>query len=356
MEPPGQGQRAPRIHGLDAARAVAVMAMVFGHTAEALLSLSVRASPAIQTYWIFRGLTAPLFLFVSGWAVVTAISRSGATGAALFRARVPRVLLLLALGMALRWPGWGLDRLFGFDRQVWAHFLGFDALQCIGLSLLLCAGALALVDRPASRLAVMVGLAVGLPVLGILLHGNAVMAALPQPLHAMLVTSRTSPFPVLPWSGYFFAGASAGLMLPLLKKSAHRGFALLLAGGALVAAMHPGWKPTLPIVDPVMFVHRLGQILILCAAAATIPAALARRLQPVGRSTLVLYVFHIPIIYGWSTFQGLGKRWGRVLELWQVALVAAVLVCAGLALAWGIRRGRALIEGLLARPVVPPPG
>ncbi len=343
--------RPGRIHGLDAARAAAVCFMVFGHTADALLAMTVRETQALQTYWIFRGITAPLFLFVSGWAVVTAITKTGATGTALFRARVPRVLLLFGLGLALRWPGWGLDRFFALDAQVWAHFIGFDALQCIGLSLLLCAGALAVVDAPRGRLVLMAGLAVLLPLLGIVLDGHGWMQALPQPLHAALVTSRTSPFPLLPWGGYFFAGACTALLLPMLQRSWHRGVALALLGLVLMGSVHAWWTPSLPMSHPAMYVHRLGQVLTVCSLWMAIPAGFARRLQPVGRSTLVLYVFHIPIVYGWSTFPGLGKIWGRTLALWEVAVVAAVLLASGLLLAWGIRSGRAALERLLARQV-----
>ena len=340
-----------RIHGLDTARALAVVAMVFGHSAEALLDLTVRAAPGVQTYWIFRGLTAPLFLFVSGWAVVTAISNSRASGPEVLRARLPRVLLLLGLGMWLRWPGWGLDGLLSFDAFVWAHFLGFDALQCIGLALLLCAAALSLVDSPKGRVALMAGLAVALPALGVLLHGQPWMASLPQPFRAALVHSPTSPFPLIPWSGYFFAGALTGLLLPRLRSSWLRVGALAVAGLVLVAVLHTWWRPSLPPHSPVQIFHRLGQVLILCALASAVPAHIAKRLQPVGRSTLVLYVFHIPILYGWSTFAGLGMLWGRVLALGEVALVAASLLLAGMLLAFGLRRGRAWLREVVRGPV-----
>ncbi len=343
-------QKPPRIHGLDTARALAVVAMIFGHSADALLALTVRATPGVQTYWIFRGLTAPLFMLVSGWAVVTVISHSRATGMPVLRARLPRVLLLLGLGMALRWPGWGLERLFGFDASVWAHFLGFDALQCIGASLLLCAAALAWVDRPGARTALVAVLAGLLPLLGVLAHGQGFMASLPQPFRAMLVHSPTSPFPLIPWGGYFFAGALMGLLLPRVHAHWLRVAVLFGAGLGLVVALHASWSPGLPPHSPVQIFHRLGQVLILCALLTAVPAAIARRLQPVGRSTLVLYVFHIPILYGWSTFPGLGKQWGRVLDLWEVALVACALLVAGMLLAYGLRRGRAFARELLRAP------
>src|ERR687888_4333 len=107
--------RAERLPGLDAARALAVVAMVVGHTADGLLSDAARALPWGQGYWGFRGLTAPLFLVVSGWAVTMAAARSGLSGRAFFRARLRRVAMLIACGLALRWPGWDAAALLSMD-------------------------------------------------------------------------------------------------------------------------------------------------------------------------------------------------------------------------------------------------
>jgi len=46
------------------------------------------------------------------------------------------VALLFVLGYLLRWPGWGFGPLVAGDREVRAHFLAFDALQCIAAALL----------------------------------------------------------------------------------------------------------------------------------------------------------------------------------------------------------------------------
>ena len=90
------------------------------------------------------GFTAPLFLLVSGWAVSVAIRAGGARGLDVPRGRVGRVLLLLCVGYALRWPGWGLDRLAAGDPEVWAHLLAFDALHTIAIALLTASLVLAL--------------------------------------------------------------------------------------------------------------------------------------------------------------------------------------------------------------------
>jgi acyltransferase len=330
---PPSAQRAP---GLDAARAFAVAAMVFGHTAEATLSPLVRALPAVQTYWGFRGLTAPLFLFVAGWAVITVVERSGLSGWAVVRARLPRVLLLFGFGVFLRFPGWDLGRFFAFDKAVWRHFLGFDALHCVGASLLLGSIVLALTRRFTTRAVALVGLTIVLPLMAGAVASFALSPWMPMPLQNALVAHRTSPFPIFPWAGYFFAGAATGLLLHLIAQRWARAVALVTAGAVITFGAWWVGLADLTQTSPVLFAWRLGQVLVIASLAMVLPLALSSRLTRLGRASLIVYVAHLPVVYGWSTFPGLNSRLGRTLELWQVFLIAAALLVMGLLLAHGI--------------------
>ena len=89
--PPARGARNT---GLDRARAVAVVAMVMGHTLDAVLSDAARDGVGMVTYWSLRAVTAPLFLFVAGWAFATTVQRTGAHGSSVLRRYLPRVGLL----------------------------------------------------------------------------------------------------------------------------------------------------------------------------------------------------------------------------------------------------------------------
>lgn len=336
-----------RIPALDAARALGVVAMVVGHTLDALLSPAARAAPWAVEYWKARGLTAPLFLLVSGWAVSVALQRGAARGLALPRGRLGRAGLLLALGYALRWPGWGIDALRQGDRAVWAHFLGFDALHVIAIALLAAAAVLALPLRPRAHGLLFVALAVLAVSLGMaapapLLPPVEALPAWPPALALAQAAGGTSAFPLFPWSGYFFAGAALGLMTrggAGARAALGAGAAgLALAAGATavagagVAALQPG--------DPVLFAFRTGIVLLLVAALAAVPAAVAARLAPLGRSSLAVYALHVPLVYGWSAQQGLVARVGPTLGA-GAALAVALAVLAGslvlaraLALAW----------------------
>lgn len=327
--------------GLDAARALSVMAMVFGHTAEALLSNEARELPLVQTYWGFRGLTAPIFLFVSGWAVVTVVSRTELVGRRVLSRFLPRVALLFAIGLMLRLPAWNLRGLVTLDREVWAHWLGFDALQCIALSLLMGGALLAWLPSWRKRAVALAVVVVGVPLVSGLVAQFADGPLIPLPVQAALRANRHSPFPMFPWAGYFFAGALVGTLLGRLElagRNVRLGAPVLaLVGAAMVAVAMTFGLNDLPLTSPVLFSYRLGQVALIAAGALLLPARMAGALTPVGRSSLTVYVAHLPLIYGWAIFPGLRVWIGRALGVGEVTVIAFALLLFGLGLAWVLR-------------------
>jgi acyltransferase len=334
---PAAGPR--RIPALDAARALGVIAMVCGHTLDAVLAPAIRGDPAVVLYWKARGLTAPLFMLVSGWAVSVAISRSGARGADVLRGRLPRVALLILIGFELRWPGWNFAGLWDGEREVWRHLLAFDALHAIAVALL---GAAVVFGALSGRGARVVAFA--------LLAAAAVLAGLvmPSPSATTLpdialeqAFGGTSPFPIVPWVAYFFAGAIVGLVVGDAKGK--RAAAMAGAGAVLCALVFLD-VGDMPPWHPVLIGFRIGAILLLLALLSLVPAGAARRLAPLGRASLAVYAIHVPIVYGWSTHPGLATRVGPSLSFLAALGVAAGVLVASflLALAWtAVRRGAA---------------
>jgi acyltransferase len=323
-----------------------VIAMVVGHTADGLLSEASRALGWVQVYWEFRGLTAPLFLVVGGWAVAEWASRSRLTGWSLVRNRVGRVALLLACGFVLRWPGWDVPGVLALEKAPWQHLLAFDALYCIGWSLLAGAALFALVPGVAARRWALAVAAIAIPLASSAVHAAVTALDPPVVLRLALVADPISPFALFPWAGYFFAGALMGHLLPLVRGQA-RATALLAAGCVLfvlTAIVGIDWSPagTLTVVA-----SRLAQVLAILGVVTLVPAVVSKRLASIGRSSLVVYVAHLPIVYGWSTSQGLVEAWGRTLQPWQVLLVSAVLLVFGLALAAALRWTKAAAPRML---------
>lgn len=327
-----------RIAALDAARALGVVAMVVGHTLDAVLAPELRDATVLATYWKARGLTAPIFFVTAGWAATVAIRRSGREGLAVVRGRLPRVLLLLAIGYTLRWPGWATELLRAGDRATWAHFLAFDALHAIALSLLVAALVLALpwtVREKALAFALLSVLAVALGMEAPLPFEDAALPAAPAAIALAQVRGGTSTFPLFPWAAYFFAGTLLGLAGG--HDTRQRATWMAIAGGALVLATSWTGVGAMPSAHPVLVAFRIGAVLIVLSALSAIPAAAAARLAPLGRASLGVYAVHVAIVYGWSTHEGLLARVGQTLPLGRALLAAAWVLAASLAVTIGIR-------------------
>lgn len=300
--------------------------MVMGHSLDAVLSASARATPALMAYWQFRTFTAPLFLLVSGFAVITSVTQNRLQGVEVFRRYLPRVGLLFFWGFLLRLPVWDLPGLLRLDRTLWQHFFAFDALHVIASSLLLGIGVLAWTSKESHRMWVLALLGAALP-----LVSESVWMALSGPQASFYLQQvfggGVSPFSFFPWAGFFFVGAFVGLVMQRLSTlgqkvlflSVTAVLAMALTGRAPVALMAP--------TSPLLFSWRLGVPLLILAAAMMVPPSLALRVAPVGRASLWVYVIHLPITYGWAYWRGLDTRIGHTLEPLPALGVALGVAC-----------------------------
>jgi hypothetical protein len=296
--------------------------MVFGHTFDALLSDSARARPLVVLYWCARGLTAPLFMIVSGWATTLSARRAGERGWRAVRARLPRVALLLALGVLLRLPGGSGHELWSGSWRTWEQLLAFDTLHLIAVGLLVASLVLALRWS-----------AVAQGLLFLLLAAAAVSFGLwspslaPRTLPALALSQAlggTSPFPVLPWLAYVFIGAAIPLLAGDVRIRVAVGVGCAAMFGA-AATWWPGFDGMSPS-HPVLVSFRAGAALLVLAACEAVPRSAATRLREMTRSSLAIYVIHLPIVYGWFRFEGLAQRWGPHLAFPETALVAVLIL------------------------------
>jgi acyltransferase len=323
--------------------------MVLGHTLDALLSPAARAEPWVQRYWELRGVTAPLFLLVSGWAVVMAAGTGEKAASETFGRRMRRALLLLSLGYLMHWPGWDTVKALGWGEALRARLFGFDALQCIGASLLVGAAVLVLARGTWTRALALGVLAVGVPLASPWVWDEA--TRLPVELRQALGTPGAR-FPLFPWAGYFFVGALAAHLLRVLRPGWPQGLALLALGaglGVLSGRLPADWSPT----SAWLVAFRAAQGLLVLGAVSLAPLWLSRLLASPGRGSLWLYVLHLPVVYGLAGTPGLAGRVGPTLELGPALLVGLALlaVCFGVIRLAQALRPRQPATTWRARPV-----
>ncbi|MDQ3265231.1 MAG: DUF1624 domain-containing protein [Myxococcota bacterium] len=310
---------------LDGARAIAVVAMVFGHTFSALISPAGMQVPWVTTYWHVRAFTSPLFLFVSGWVLFFVITRRGLSGTAVFRAYLPRVALLFTLGYLLRFPIWDLGGLLRLDAQLWRYFATFDALQCIAAAMLVTLFICAWIRRTWVRVALLSSFA------GIIaLSAPWVWRALGGPTIPGVVAQTfgggESLFPFFPWTAYFFAGASVGAVVQSRASSPLRLAAIAAVATAVAFSKWP-WAH-LPPTEVMRFVGGIAIVSCVVTGALLLPRWLNHSLAGVGRASLWAYVMHLPVVYGWGYWHGMATRVGPILDDREALLVAVAMVLA----------------------------
>lgn len=306
-----------------------MVAMVLGHTLDALLSPEMRAHEWVQGYWKLRGITAPLFLLVAGFAVVAALGTSKESAGQSFGRRARRALLLLFLGYLVHWPGWDTAHALGWGEELRSLVFAFDALQCIGVSLLVGAAVLVLARGTWTRAVVLAVLAVGIPLASTWMWSATTGA--PVELR-QAVGMPGSRFPLFPWAGFFFAGALAAHLLRALRAGWPQGLVLVAFGGGLMLVLQrltSDWSPT----SAWLVAWRVGQGLLVLGAVNLAPQVLSRLLAPLGRSSLWVYVLHLPVVYGWAGTAGLAGRVGPTLGLLPALGVGLVLLAVCYAIA-----------------------
>src|SRR5438093_840269 len=122
-------------------RGVAVVVMVIGHSIDSVLALDARSTEAFRLYDAVRGLTAPIFLFVSGFAFAIVTERHWdecRTFSRRLRGRLLKVILLLMIGYALHLPFFSFNKLlYETKPEAYAQLFQADMLHCVAAGILL---------------------------------------------------------------------------------------------------------------------------------------------------------------------------------------------------------------------------
>src|SRR3954469_10064166 len=136
---------------IDLLRFVAGIFMIQGHVFDALLSPQVKSASWYYLHDFFHGFIAPMFLFASGVAFGVATIRSWdqhIVWSERVRRRVWKFLALIAIGYALHLPYFSLWKTINAATFMETKaMVQVDALQCIGVTLLILQGSIFLLRK-----------------------------------------------------------------------------------------------------------------------------------------------------------------------------------------------------------------
>lgn len=297
-----------RIHAFDWLRGLAVLFMLQTH-ALSLVSPAARATPLFAQLVRVDGLVAPSFLFSAGFALAlvqvrAAVRQQQAASLRKSLRRVGEVVLVASLVNAIWFP---------VPREP-RWLLRLDILQCIALSLMAVLAVLAgLAQRP--RVVRWVCLVVALLVFSV--------APLLEPVTgwwSLFVNTRTgvldattgATFPLFPWAGFVFLGASFGATVGAMRheRELWGWWGLLVALGAglwanskqLAAAYppHQFW-----VTNPANCAQRWTLVLLVVGALRALEVAaprvaqlgVFRKLAAFGVTSLSAYVIHEMLLF-----------------------------------------------------------
>ncbi len=331
-----------RIYAFDWLRGVAVLVMLQTHSLMLLLPEITKTEFYRQLVSI-DGLVAPSFIFSAGFALALVQVRAGLAGRREEQAKktLKRIgeVLFVASFINFIWFGYAIMR----GELKW--FLRIDILHCIGISLLLVMPFLVgLSTRP--LLLRWVTLIIALAIFGVSPYGEQVTGFWTLFLNTKtgwLDATTGAAFPLLPWAGYVFLGASFGATIGSMKseKELWGWLALLIGIGlvlflndASVKAMYPphNFWVTNPADAARRWTYVLGLVAIFRLVEMKWPASAQTRamkwLAGFGGMSLSAYFFHLMLLY-----RVLFARFFREQADWPlfwvlvIALIASTWIC-----------------------------
>ncbi|MEO0240575.1 MAG: heparan-alpha-glucosaminide N-acetyltransferase domain-containing protein [candidate division WOR-3 bacterium] len=305
---------------LDLLKAIALIEMIHGHTLDALLSFSQKSSH----FWIFwqniRGFTAPLFLFASGiaFSISTLKRKEYFYISKKLLDRIRRIFFIIMLGYALHLPYFSLRKiLFDLNFSDLNNFFNFDILQCIGISILILQIFYFISKDEKIFLKLVSFLTISFFFLTIYVSKNN----LNLPLF-LLKFFKNSLFPLTPFSIYLFSGCILGYFFLSYKNQNIFFFFSLFS--FLIFLIFKIFSFKLDIIF--LRISVLSFISFLLFYLENSKANFLKILQIFGKESLIVYFWHLPVVYGWVLNKGLRHYFSGKLSFSEVYLIFLLIL------------------------------
>jgi uncharacterized membrane protein len=329
----------PRLYELDAAKFIAMLFMMAGHVLFALVSpqqLDTSQPPwSLWNWW--RGITAPVFLTISGILFSLTLRRTdaGTVERAILARRTVRALQLLAIGYLLVFPARRIYELPFVDDTTWHAFVQVNILQLIAVTLFALVICARLSQTPRAFTWCTGVVALGVALVTPFVHQVKWYEHLPSILAAYLSYEGGSIFPVFPFSAYMFAGAWMGSMLrDRGTEHLHQlRWQALVFGGVLIAVGVLGAmiSPAADIYRTTPFGVAIRQgVALLVIVVVSVALPLFRPIQSLlvlfGKQALAIYVIHLVLLYGTPWFDSIARYYPNALSIGEGLLAAGAII------------------------------
>lgn len=341
-------KKGSRLFALDLARLMAMLMMMQGHTIDALVNpqlMDLNVFP--WNIWQFmRGLTAPIFLIVSGTVHVFAMKRNeqGAMSEETRKRRMRWAWIIMLWGYLLVFPANRLIDLPFADASAWSYVFQVNILHMTAITLMAVVW-LSTKTYSVKSLGRRAGLiATGIFILAPIVHSIHWFDFLPGFVAGFLSSERGSLFPLFPTSGFMFLGVAFGSYLYGLSEEQRNTFmkktiflvgisAILIGIGIYQCTYH--FARILEYLNPGSMIMRTGIIILfigLCSYLSILLSRFEKRLVFFSSKSLHIYILHLVLLYGTPWFSSVGRIFEHQasLEIGAIAAFSIVTLTPGL--------------------------
>lgn len=309
---------AQRLAWLDLFRGLAVLGMVWTHSAHTFLDVRLQNTPWFHEMDYYHGLIAPAFFWIAGF--VRAHVTDGKTKPAW--PTLKRLLMVLLVGYAMHLP-WQAP----LSAVGWRDACKVDVLHCLAVS-----GMLMLLAEQCGRWRNAVAGVFMIAFVGLQSSAENWQTGL-LPLDQYFNRNQGSLFALFPWVSFGLAGF---LTRRGWNGTLQRPAAGVFITGALLAFAQP-YLPW-PGGAPEFFLERLGWVMMAAVVVSGIAGGvttITAWLRLAGRESLLLYVAHLAMIHAVPLpRQALQHVIGMTQPVGVVVLIFIALFSLSLALGW----------------------
>ncbi len=344
-----------RFHFVDLLRGWAVLVMIETHVVNALILPSIKDEQLFKVLTFFNGLVAPSFLFCAGFGFAISFNRKWndfiTFQPALWR-YLKRLGFILFIAYSLHIPFFSLRQMMALQEESsWMIFFQADILHVISLTMIALV-VLALILRNEKTfiltIAVIGAIVVFIsPIIRAMDHTQ-----LPIWFRPYLSLQFKSQFPLFPWSAFLIGGVIVGYAFLQARKNdrertlVNRLLALSVAGAGIAMLFeylpwsvypdHNFWN-----ASPEFFAVRLAVVMVFCILlwhyAEKKEDAKHSLLTMFGQESLLVYVAHLLIVYGYTFEWSFIRLFDHTLNYWQCFGLTALLTGTMYLLAYGWR-------------------
>ncbi len=321
-----------RVSSLDLARFFAMLFMIQGHTIYAITDpLTIDYSIFPWNFWnFFRGLTAPVFLMVSGAVHIFANKRdeNGDLPHKTMIKRFKMCLLLLIIGYILAYPPIKIYQLNTVPLPFWADFFKVNILHIFAISLFLLTLIYKVTKTDKQLAIVSLSIAVGITALSPMVLAINWNDYLHLSIANYLTYQNGSIFSIFPYTAYLFYGVVLGLVLKNMDWSLRNNFLMkygMIAGLLVSVLMYPMYLNMMPIYSGFMFkaspaftLLTVGLVLLFISFSAFIYKYFANFdsiFSLFSKRSIVIYVVHLAILYGTPVVPSFQYMFGNRLDM-----------------------------------------